>query len=246
MRRIVRLALPDTTQTYLNQCQSKVQLDPELGTSNISQKWKTARQTKAFEPVLKTLRAMTSPRERCMYCLDSHGCDVEHFRPKAVYPEQGFQWLNLLLCCTECGRFKGDQFPTDNSKVLLIDPTAEDPWVHLDFEPNTGNLTARFDAQAAEWSSKGTKTVEVLQLDRREALGRVYQTTFRRLGCLVEEALKTESIDVVALKKALLDADDHGLLPWCLGITGPTVEPFSSLQQRCPTVWAELSERVSS
>ena len=123
--------------------------------------------------VLETLRRMTGERERWMYCLDSHGSDIEHFWPKTPYPERMFRWVNLLLCCTECGRLKGNRFPLERGEPMLIDPTVEDPWHFLDFEPRTGLITVRFDADSGSYSRKGEVTVEMLRLDRREALGSV-------------------------------------------------------------------------
>ncbi|WP_156427859.1 hypothetical protein [Thiohalocapsa sp. ML1] len=98
-----------------------------------------------------------------MYCEDSHGTDIEHFRPKTPFPECLFVWTNMLLCCAECGRLKGKQFPTDAmGEPLLIDPTVDAPWEHLDFDPETGNVVARFDLERNAFCPKGEKTVETL------------------------------------------------------------------------------------
>lgn len=43
--------------------------------------WRTRRRGNAMKATETALRAMASGIERCMYCEDSHGCDVEHFRP---------------------------------------------------------------------------------------------------------------------------------------------------------------------
>lgn len=239
MRRIVRAALPGAAQAYLKKRQLAVNRDLGLRTLNVEREWKTARKTLSVNTVLHTLRQMTGPRERCMYCVDSHGCDIEHYRPKADYPKRAFQWSNLLLCCTECGRFKGNQFPMAQRRPLLIDPSTEDPWQHLDFDPDTGNLTARFDIQANGWSAKGAKTVEVFRFDRREALSNVYQTTFRRLCRIVQVALAANLIDALALQSELQAADDHGLLPWCFGPIGQTVAPFCTLRQQHAEAWAD-------
>ena len=243
MRRVVRPALPAADQTYLDRRQLAVDGDLRIGASGIERAWKTARQTKALKSVLLVLRQMTGPRERCMYCVDSHGCDIEHFRPKARFPKRAFQWSNLLLCCTECGRLKGDQFPTANGRPLLIDPSAEDPWRYLDFDPDTGGITARFDIDAGDWSPKGVKTVEVLRLDRREVLENVYKATFRRLSRIVQDHLGADDIIAPALWDALRDADDHGLLPWCFGPTGQRVAPFSDLHRQHRQVWAYCQRR---
>jgi uncharacterized protein (TIGR02646 family) len=244
MRRVARPALPKSARTYLNKRQSSANRDLGRGTLNIEREWKAARQTKALGSVLQVLRQMMGPRERCMYCLDSHGCDIEHFRPKSSFPVHAFRWPNLLLCCTECGRFKGAQFPTEHGRPLLIDPTAEDPWRFLDFDPDTGTLTPRFDVEANDWSPKGAKTVEVLQLDRREALGNVYLATYRRLCRVVQRWLAADAINAPALLTELRAMDDHGLLPWCFGPSGQMVAPFATLHQRHQAVWAACLRRL--
>ena len=43
-------------------------------------------------------------------------------------------------------------------------------------------MVARFDVQVNDWSPKGLKTVEVLQLDRREALASGYRKTLAHYG----------------------------------------------------------------
>ena len=174
-----------------------------------------------------------------MYCLDSHGADIEHRWPKTPYPERLFWWPNLLLCCTECGRMKGSQFPLADGQPLLVDPTLEDPWLDLDFDPTTGNLVARFNLDANAWSRKGLKTVEILQLDRREALAVGYLKTYRRLSSVVERHLVDSTPGKDRLVDALLEADEHGLLGWCFLGTGQALPPFSDLCTLRPDVWAD-------
>ena len=195
-------------------------------TFNGSGVWDTARKTRALRAVLAKL-----------YCHDSHGTDIEHFWPKALYPERMFRWLNFLLCCAECGRFKGDRFPLDNGEPLLVDPTTEDPWEYLDFDPTTGNLVARFELDRNDWSAKGQATVHLLQLDRREALAAGYQHTFRRLSALVEECLATGAPAASDLPQRLRERDDHGLLGWCLNGAGRNLPPFTALRHQRPALW---------
>jgi hypothetical protein len=130
-----------------------------------------------------------------------------------------------------------DKFPLANGEPLLVDPTVEDPWQFLDFDPATGNLVPRFDLRASAWSPKGTSTVEVLELDRREALAAGYQATHSRLVKAVEQALHHPPPDGARLAGALRSADDHGLLGWCFRGTGQNTPPFSILRQQYPSVW---------
>lgn len=244
MRRIQRVALPKVAQSYLSKRQLAVNDKHKKGCLDIEADWKSARQTKSLKTVVTTLQTMMGPRSRCMYCLDSHGSDIEHFHPKVDYPKRMYQWSNMLLCCTECGRFKGNKFPMSRSRALLIDPTREDPWTHLDFDPVTGNISARFDLKANDWSAKGLATVDVLKLDRREALSAGYLKTLRHLSCIVDRALRGGAITAPALMTELNNADDHGLLGWCLSDRGLILHPFSTLHQDHPSIWRQCRRAI--
>ena len=97
MRRVKRLPLKVDVHDYLNQRQKQANVKLTGSSLDTSSEWKGARQTQAMAEVVATLKRMGGERERCMYCLDSHGSDIEHFRPKAVYPKRMFRWRNLLL-----------------------------------------------------------------------------------------------------------------------------------------------------
>jgi hypothetical protein len=84
----------------------------------------------------------------------------------------------------------------------------------------------------------GTRTVEVLQLDRREALAHGYRKTFRRLSDLIGQALEQE-LPPEDLCARLRETDDHGLSGWCFTGTGQEFAPFCDLRARYPDLWAE-------
>ena len=81
MRKIQRLALPAPTQKALNRKQSAANKKKAAGTLNIEATWKSARQTIPVKAALGVLQTMAGNRQRCMYCGDSHGTDIEHFWP---------------------------------------------------------------------------------------------------------------------------------------------------------------------
>ena len=245
MRRVTRTALPKDTQRALEQKQARADQRRQAGELNVQQEWDRARKTKALKRVHRELRTMAGTQQRCMYCCDSHGTDMEHFWPKTGYPERMFVWPNLLLCCTECGRFKGGSFPTAGNLPLLVDPATDDPWQHLDFDPPTGNIVARFQLATNEWSKRGEATVLALQLDRREALAEGYKKTHARLSKAIKYALEwcePNAEDLVAMLQA---ADDHGLLGWCFGPTGRNQQPFASLREQHPTIWDACQEHLA-
>lgn len=237
MRRITRSFLPAPTEKALNKNQAASDSKRIAGTLNVQKEWNGARKTKSLTIVLQALRVMAGKRERCMYCGDSHGTDIDHFWPKTPYPEKMFIWTNLVLSCTECGRFKGERFPLQSAAPQLIDPTAEDPWEFLDFDPGTGNIVSRYDPAVGDWKSKGSATVELLQLDRREALAAVYQKTHLRIKAVVQKNLQQSPPDAITVIEALREADDHGLLGWYFTVSGANESPFREFREHHPTVW---------
>lgn len=65
---------------------------------------------------------------KCMYCEGFIGAvsysHIEHFRPKARYPDKTFEWENLGLGCQVCNMKKGDKF---DESLPYINPYFENP-----------------------------------------------------------------------------------------------------------------------
>ena len=242
MRRVVRLGLSADVVRYLERRQQRANDEQAAGTLDVDQAWKNACQTLKLKSVRATLKQMAGGRQRCMYCSDSAGTDIEHYWPKSVYTERMFQWLNLLLCCTRCGRdCKGTKFPLDNGNPALLDPTMDDPWQFLDFSTTTGILFPLADIDGRT-TTKGEKTVELLKLDKRDEVNIGYQKSFRRIKRAIDATVAEHAPDAAALIHSLTDADDHGLLGWCFRGNGMKESPLSELRQTHPAVWATCEQ----
>jgi hypothetical protein len=63
-----------------------------------------------FQAVKLALTATCSGVRRCHYCEDSCADEVEHFRPKDLYPEATFVWENYLYACGPCNGRKSNHF----------------------------------------------------------------------------------------------------------------------------------------
>lgn len=240
MRRIFRPDLAPETASELELKQAEVNVNCRQPGFSADAEWKRCRQTKLLDrQILTTLRSMAGDRERCMYCSDSHGTDIDHFWPKSAYPSKMLVWPNLLLCCTQCGRHKGAQFPLDQDRPLLIDPTADNPWEFLEFEPRTGILTMRYAADGSP-NVRGHHTVSILRLDgQREAASKGYIRSFRRLKATVERFLEAPS-EANQLIMDLREADEHGLIGWILTGSGQHDRPFVDLRERHPAIWSTV------
>jgi len=250
MRRYHRPPLKPQANRYLSKKTREVRLmETAQRKREIRRIWDQARQTKSIKKhVLQALRGMVGKRERCMYCEDSRGTDIDHFWPKSTYPEKTFDWPNMLLSCTPCQRAKGDSFPLDaTNQPLLIDPTREDPWAFLFFVPETGMVTPRYNKDTEQEEPKGSKTVELLPLNV-EAVTEGRKATHRNLVAAVTAFLSSsgdhgENPDpqaVTELKRAVRDNSQYGLAVWSLSGDGQRREPFQGLKSRHPGLLDDL------
>lgn len=187
MRRIERLALEPATTATLDELTKNV-VDGEDRKAKAQRLWNAKASSKkgkaAFDDVRKVLEAMATGRGRCMYCEDSYGTDIEHFYPKASYPEKAFTWENYLLACSHCNsNRKREKFPLqDDGSPALIDPTADDPIEHLVLLPSNGKFRAI--------GPKGQPSIDVFGLnDTKNArnLPESRQGTLIKLQVLLKE-----------------------------------------------------------
>jgi uncharacterized protein (TIGR02646 family) len=243
MRKVEREVLAAEIANALDRFQAEV--NHHLGDEDfdLTRHWNIKRNSHHIRAVHAVLRRMAGTRVRCMYCVDSEGSDIEHFWPKSSYSNKTYIWENLLLACPQCGRLKGVQFPLNrNGSPLLIEPSSEDPWEFLDFDPDTGNLNARYLFAEGRYSERGEAVVRVLHLDRREGIATGYRKTHGRLCQLVmhwaEHDLAADYLD------RLRNADDHGLLGWFLRGSGQMESSFSRFRERYQEAWATCQQSL--
>lgn len=122
-------------------------------------KWKTAKSCR--NRLREQLGGMATGVERCMYCGDSMGTDIDHFEPLFLAPLRAFEWPNHLLACSHCNSHeKREVFPrAADGTPLLIDPTVEAPTEHLLLVLSTGEYVAL--------TPRGESTVQVFGLNRQ-------------------------------------------------------------------------------
>ncbi len=150
----------------------------------------------AFAEIKETLLEMCVGTEICNYCENNEAADVEHIYPKKIFPKKAFKWENYLLACQKCNStHKQEKFfvfnPENSAKVLdvkpprgefkappnedaaFLDPRKEDPmdFLWLDLTPGCPTFLFREKAEEGTRSfEKATRTLEILQLNKRNAL----------------------------------------------------------------------------
>ena len=151
-----------------------------------------------FRVVRERLADMCAGARRCGYCEDSVGDEVEHIRPKDLYPETVFVWENYLLACGPCNRAKNNRFSVIRNGQLVdvtrrrdtpvprppsgapapINPRNEDPlgFLYLEIVDTFMFLPRKCLPEVDELRAEYTINVlklnrEVLRAARREAYG---------------------------------------------------------------------------
>ncbi len=56
----------------------------------------------------------------CGYCEETTQGEVDHFRPKKIFPESVYEWSNWIYACHTCNHRKGDMWPEGG----YVDPCA--------------------------------------------------------------------------------------------------------------------------
>lgn len=126
---------------------------------------------------------LADQHNKCCYCecfIEGSYSDVEHYRPKSIYPWLGHRWDNLLFACNICNRsLKNDDFElAANSKraitdadipseePLIINPAVDAPLDYLEFD----RWIIKSKLIDGDASPKGNKTLTLFQLNERSAI----------------------------------------------------------------------------
>jgi uncharacterized protein (TIGR02646 family) len=202
MRAITRIGLSAANLVSLNALTQQVTADsnPKAKAASL---WNN-KPDALFNTVRTTLRKMAGGRERCMYCEDNEGTDIEHFYPKSAFPDKAFVWENYLLACAYCNsNCKRSKFPMSGGNPALINPLDEDPAIHIRLVPSNGRYNPT--------GPKGQPSIEVFDLNgdkRGRHLPEGRRDTLRKLQLLVldfaEQLRSNNATEAQATKDAIL------------------------------------------
>ncbi|MEQ8964821.1 MAG: hypothetical protein RID91_03255 [Azospirillaceae bacterium] len=198
-----------------------------------------------FRAVRDSLSIMCAGAQRCVYCEDSVGDEVEHIKPKDLYPEDVFRWPNYVYACGRCNGGKNNKFavitPTGRRLVVtrprgapvtppaagrpaFIDPRAEDPMDFLSIDLLGTFLVLPREDLPAEAVDRAEFTIDTLNLNRDLLLEARRNAFGGYRARLVEYRARRDA----GADAAELDALRDGLLD----------TPH-------PTIWEELKRQAS-
>lgn len=238
---------PDAT-TELNEYQRQVDTAGDYKARVASAKtWFPQRNrtsNRTFRKVRESLTNMCSGAQRCVYCEDSVGDEVEHIQPKDLYPCLVFVWTNYVYACGRCNGGKSNKFAVISGTHLVdvtrprggpvvppapgapafLNPRVEDPLDFLDMDlEGTFWMLARDDVPDID-RERAEFTIETLKLNR-DVLLQARATAFGSYRARLHEYVN---------KRDAATADDLGRL----------VDSFKAMPH--VTVWAEMKRQHSS
>lgn len=242
-------SLPQTTARRLQAFQREIDeiFDYAQRVSIAAAKFKSRNTDRnaTFRVVRETLTEMCFGAQRCCYCEDSAATQIDHHRPKSLYPDLVFVWENYVYACSGCNMPKQDRYaifaqqtgdllsvarstkapvvPPETGEVALIDPRRENP---LDFMRLDIRDTFRFMPYGLPESrtyQRAKYTIEVLQLNRRDYLPLARRQAYNGYVSHLHHYMRLRDQDVTPLRLQ---------------------EIVQSIQnEKHPTVWFEMKRQ---
>lgn len=233
--------LPDAAAKQLTKWQEELSaLDYPTQVAEAKKRFgsKNVKTNSTFRSVRATLTDMCSGNRRCCYCEDSVADEVEHIRPKNLFPDQTFVWKNYLYACGPCNGPKSNGYAVFDGNTLpylkfkrikedpvvappegedvLIDPRQEDPLDFLELDIwSTFRFSEKPDENSKEWH-RANYTIDTLHLNDREYLVNGRRTAFNGYRSLLKEYIQDK-------EKGASQADLDGLIDNIKKTNHPTV-----------------------
>ena len=246
MIRIPDLSLPDDAALKLAEYQAEVDAAGAyadrvaLGKKNFESRKSNA----TFQAVRATLMSMCNRTRGCMYCEDSVADEIEHVRPKDLYPEVVFVWDNYLYACGRCNRIKDNSFKVTTLSGQLIDVTRK----------RKAAVIPPTDGQAAFINPRFENPLNYLQLDLLgtfyfQPLAPVGTVDHDRADCTIEILELNDRDELIAARCEAFNAyrdrvDAYGNARDRGASVADLHRMSDSIQHmRHPTVWAEMKRQ---
>ena len=139
-----------------------------------------------FHAVREKLSEMCAGAQRCVYCEDSVGDEVEHIKPKDLYPEDVFRWSNYVYACGTCNGRKNNKYsvitkdgrvevtrprgaaitPPMPGEPAFVNPRVEDPLALMAMDLLGTFFVLPRDGLDAVEADRADFTIETLDLNR--------------------------------------------------------------------------------
>jgi len=196
--------------------------------------------------VRQTLTQMCCGARRCGYCEDSVADEVEHIKPKDLYPEAVFVWENYLYACGQCNGGKNNKYAVfsdttsqlrevarrrgdpvvepEQGEPVLIDPRKEDPMDFLEIDLiDTFYFLPIYSLDSKDYQ-RADYTIEVLRLNDRDYLVEARKEAFYNYRARLGEYISNKNKSETTLEQLI-----------------PLITALQRMQH--PTIWKEMQRQ---
>jgi len=171
-----------------------------------------------------------------MYCDSNEAAEVDHFKPISAFPENAFEWSNLLWVCGICNRFKGGRFPPYTQPgAEILNPLEVDPWRHFFMDELTGLLAGVWDEAMQSNDSRAESTIAIIELNR-ESLQERRRQRIKDIKRIAQDAVRQLDAGLIVaadIQERISDMKNAAYQPdvaeYFLDGPGGEIEPFKSL-----------------
>lgn len=198
-----------------------------------------------FDEVKRALDQLCAGARRCAYCEDSLADEVEHVRPKDLYPEVVFAWANYVYACGPCNGPKGNHYavfvdpgavpvevarkpkapvvPPPAGAPVLIDPRVEDATRLMILDLRDTYQFYPLGAKGSRDHARAEYTIRTLRLNERPELTRARRAAYVDYVSVVRRYQHDRDRGATARQLALLIDHTRG--------------------RQHPTVWREMQRQ---
>lgn len=183
--------LTESTTNSLNTWQSKIDGLPtyEARVKHGASSFDSKRKTAPFIEIRRVLDEMCQGARRCGYCEDSCADEIEHIRPKSLYPEDVFRWGNYLYACGPCNGGKNNHYavfsgdvglewavisrsrkdpviPPKTGAPVFVNPRQDNPLDYIILDLQSSFMFSPFASEGSRDHVRGKYTIDTLRLNR--------------------------------------------------------------------------------
>jgi uncharacterized protein (TIGR02646 family) len=167
---------------------------------------------------------------KCAYCESlinaSRSQQVEHFKPKSLFPSLAYDWANYFLSCNGCNGAKLDKWPEAGD---YIRPDRGQPEMLFVFDDQGGMKAVQADSEAQ-------RTVDDFELDR-SGLRRARQVAIRQQLATMSDLINQRGLQVVDKRRFVQRMVERA--------ENPKIPYSQALGQNLRRLWQEHFPHVS-
>ena len=143
----------------------------------------------------------------CGYCERNTRGEVDHFRPKSLFPDSVYYWENWIFSCHECNQAKGEKWPASG----YVDPCAGSdshrPESYFTFNTRNGAITPFRELDTDRFARAQQMIVDLKLNDLHHMVGRLVRLKMLEAGIPSDPREESQRSEALRRRFASRDSD---------------------------------------